>query len=426
MTTGVHDRHSWCQSLALAVIVLMAGTIVASAAQVQPTDLDQYLLELINRARANPSAEAARFGIDLNEGLPAGTISVAPKQPVAFNFYLNDSARSHSQWMLDNDLFQHEGPEGNHPSNRAADAGYTLIPAWGVGENLAWQGNTVQTPDPYQTTTTLHEGLFVDEPIPDRGHRTNMLNPKFQEIGIGILSGQFEQYNALMITNDFAYRALNAFLTGVIYQDFDGDDFYSPSGEGYDDIAIRAVSTTSGATFETTSFSTGGYTLQLPADTYDITFTGSRLAETTYTNISIADENVKIDLTPQPIWPWSNPANAYDVDANGRLEPLDALTLIDDLNRNGPRILSTLPTAFPSVYFDVDRDFQFTPGDLLSVIDALNREAASSSLQGLSSGGVLSFFESSGVFVVPEPTGAVLALLSLATIMTIARLRGKL
>src|SRR6185503_11110112 len=72
---------------------------------VYPTANEVYEVELINRARANPSAEAARFGIALNEGLPAGTISTAPKQPLAINRFITDGARKHSQWMIDNDLF---------------------------------------------------------------------------------------------------------------------------------------------------------------------------------------------------------------------------------------------------------------------------------------------------------------------------------
>ena len=46
---------------------------------------EQYFLELINRGRANPVAEAARFGIDLNEGLAAGTLPPDPAQPLAVN-----------------------------------------------------------------------------------------------------------------------------------------------------------------------------------------------------------------------------------------------------------------------------------------------------------------------------------------------------
>ena len=61
---------------------------------------EQYLLELINRARLDPTAEAQLYGLaDLNRGLPAGSISTAAKQVLAPNEYLNIAARSHSQWM---------------------------------------------------------------------------------------------------------------------------------------------------------------------------------------------------------------------------------------------------------------------------------------------------------------------------------------
>ena len=51
----------------------------------EPTALDQYLIELINRARLDPVGEAARLGIDLNQGLSQGQITTAPKQPLAFD-----------------------------------------------------------------------------------------------------------------------------------------------------------------------------------------------------------------------------------------------------------------------------------------------------------------------------------------------------
>ena len=44
-----------------------------------PDAKDQYLIALINRARANPTAEAARYNIDLNEDLPPAR-SVQPAQ----------------------------------------------------------------------------------------------------------------------------------------------------------------------------------------------------------------------------------------------------------------------------------------------------------------------------------------------------------
>ena len=53
------------------------------------TPHEQYLLELINRARSDPGAEAARLGISLNQGLSPGTISGDAKQPLAASNLLN-------------------------------------------------------------------------------------------------------------------------------------------------------------------------------------------------------------------------------------------------------------------------------------------------------------------------------------------------
>ncbi len=37
----------------------------------------------------------------------------------------------------------------------------------------------------------------------------------FKEVGIGVISGEFRTFNAIMSTQDFAYRGGNSFLTGV-------------------------------------------------------------------------------------------------------------------------------------------------------------------------------------------------------------------
>lgn len=404
------------------LVVACTTARIASAATMLPTDLDQYMLELINRARANPTAEAARYGIDLNEGLPAGTISATPKQPMAFNLNLIASATGHSQWLLDNDVFQHEGPGGNHPKDRAVNAGYVLNSPWGVGENIAWQGTTLTSPNPIATTAQLHQGLFVDTPIPDRGHRTNMMNDAFREAGVGILSGGFQQYNAVMITTDFAYTAGDPFLTGVIYKDFDHNNFYSPTGEGYLNMDIRAVSTTTGMTYETFSYSTGGYSLRLPADTYNVTIGGGVLKDTTYRGVTIGNLNVKLDVVDSPtLRPWSNLLNPIDVDANGKLEPRDVLLLIDDLNRAGTRSLAAPPTTTLTAYLDTNRDAFFSPADVLTVIDAINRAGSSANLIGSSAGGVMSYVEFSDTFSVPEPTTAAILASALLTLGLLRR-----
>lgn len=55
--------------------------------------MSKAMLELVNTARTNPLGEAARLGIDLNQGLTAGTIGTNAKPPLAFHPQLIAAAR---------------------------------------------------------------------------------------------------------------------------------------------------------------------------------------------------------------------------------------------------------------------------------------------------------------------------------------------
>ena len=55
------------------------------------------MIELLNRARLDPLGEAARFGVALNSGLPAGSITSAPKAPLAFDWNLAEAAAGQPQ-----------------------------------------------------------------------------------------------------------------------------------------------------------------------------------------------------------------------------------------------------------------------------------------------------------------------------------------
>jgi uncharacterized protein YkwD len=214
-----------------------------------PTAEEQSMLEIVNRARANPAAEAARFGIDLNEGLDPDTIPASPKQPLAFNVQLIQAARGHSQWMLDNDSFTHfEGDLRNpvDPGARMRSAGYAFSGSYSYGENLAYEATT-GPPLPVGPTVALeHSKLFIDEPIPDRGHRLNLMNASFREVGIGVGLGLFtaqgKDFNTVMVTQDFGSTDANPgpFLVGVVYRDSDGDGFYGP-GEGLAGVTVAII-----------------------------------------------------------------------------------------------------------------------------------------------------------------------------------------
>src|SRR5690606_27413362 len=142
------------------------------------------VVELVNRARANPGAEAARFGIGLNEGISGPQIIDTPKAPLAHNLLLIDSARRHSQWMLDVDIFSHTGVNNSEPHQRMESAGYQFVGNWASGENIAWGGTTGSRIDLTAYAISQHEGLFKSP-----GHRVNILSENYREIGVGQKEG---------------------------------------------------------------------------------------------------------------------------------------------------------------------------------------------------------------------------------------------
>ena len=247
----------------------------------EPSAYEQLFLELINRARLDPAAEAQRTGVSL------GTITAAQKQPLAFNLSINDAADAHSAWMLSSGTFSHTGSGGSSAGQRMESAGYTGISTW--GENIAWNGTT-GTLNILSSVLGQHDGLFRSS-----GHRANILNDSFKEIGIGSQSGSYSGYNALMTTQDFGRAGSGSLVTGVVYNDADSNAFYS-AGEGRDGIQMQLLSGASliGAT---ATWSSGGYSLKTTA-TGDLTvrFSGGGLAQTIGAIIDFAAYNAKIDL----------------------------------------------------------------------------------------------------------------------------------
>lgn len=256
----------------------------------QPTAYEQYLLELINRARLNPVGEANLFGIGLNDGLNANTISDSAKQPLAFNLLLIDSARSHSQWMLDTDTFSHTGEGGSSSGDRMRDAGYQFTGSWTWGENIGYTGTT-GTLNVNNAVGQVHKNLFKSS-----GHRKNILNNSYREIGLATLTGDFDGYNALMVTEDFAKSGSDIFLTGVAFDDLVQDDDFYTVGEGLGGIEVTAVRQSDNRSFTTTTMASGGYQIALDAGTYEVSFSDNNQMIGSSHQVSIAGENIKLDL----------------------------------------------------------------------------------------------------------------------------------
>ncbi len=255
---------------------------------IQPTVHEQYMLELINRARLNPSAEADLYGIDLNEGLTPNTISNSVKQPLAFNLSLTDVANSHSQWMLDSDTFSHTGAGGSSPGDRLENAGYQYTT---LGENIGYFGTT-GTLNVTEATSEVYKSLFKST----TGHRQNILNNNFREIGLATLTGDFDGYNSLMVTQNFATTGSSTFLTGVAFKDeVIDDDFYSV-GEGLAGITVTAVRQSDNSSFATDTMSAGGYQIALTPGIYNVSFAKDNQTLGSTRQINLGSDNIKLDL----------------------------------------------------------------------------------------------------------------------------------
>lgn len=246
--------------------------------------VEQYLLELINRARLDPLAEAGRYNIDLNASLPKGTLTESSKQVLAPNQILEDAASAHSLWMIQTDIFSHSGTNNSQPWDRAASKGYSYTT---IGENIAWSGTTAASFDLVEAIESHHELLFRSA-----GHRKNLLSDSFREVGLGRETGDFSSngvtYNASLLTQVFGTSGTKAFITGVAYSDNDQDKFYSV-GEGVGGIGFSANGLT-----EATS-AAGGYAIGLvkKADTLVTGFIGTKSFTV---SVDLSDKNVKLDI----------------------------------------------------------------------------------------------------------------------------------
>jgi uncharacterized protein YkwD len=92
--------------------------------------------------------------------------------PLRENAMLQQAAEFHSLDMAKRKYFEHQDPDGEQPDARIVHAGYPPIL---VGENLAWGELAESRP-------ANIVALWMQSP----GHRANMLEPDYREIGIGL------------------------------------------------------------------------------------------------------------------------------------------------------------------------------------------------------------------------------------------------
>jgi serralysin len=264
-------------------------------AQVAATAAEQFFLELMNRARLNPTAEATLQGIALNQGIAPGTLDTSQRQVLAVNPFINQAADGHSNWMRTNNIFSHAGSGGSNAHGRMTSEGYAFTGSWAWGENIAWIGSS-GTLNLNDAILAMHHNLFIST----TGHRQNLLDNTFREAGVGLSSvGPYTQgatyANSITATQNFARSGSNLFVTGVNYTDTDGNNFYS-IGEGVGSRTVQ-LHQNGAAMLNMASTAAGGYSVATSGTgTIEARFSGGGLIGEIGASFSMGGQNVKIDL----------------------------------------------------------------------------------------------------------------------------------
>jgi len=150
---------------------IVIGILVLFVAVAQ-ADFESEVIELVNAER-----EACNCGL----------------HPLSYNIELTVAARRHSQDMGDRNYFDHATPDGTPDGiafyERITDAGYIYQ---ACGENIAAG---------YATPEAVVDGWMNSD-----GHRANILDPDYCDIGVGYAAVDGSQYYHYW-TQDFGRRA---------------------------------------------------------------------------------------------------------------------------------------------------------------------------------------------------------------------------
>ncbi len=113
---------------------------------------------------------------------------------------LNGAAQYHTKWMRKHHCFDHECPGERTLDSRLNHANYLTghLTSWAYGENIAWGQKHLGTPKE-----------MVNAWMHSAGHRANILNGRFRDLGIGFETGSpsNRKSDAGIYTTDFGFRA---------------------------------------------------------------------------------------------------------------------------------------------------------------------------------------------------------------------------
>lgn len=315
--------------LALACVVLAAGGVWADVYKApfpEPTAEETLILEYINRARADPAAEARRI-LESGERIPSDVdkamferemAALPPAPPLVFNLQLLDAARKHAHYMILNEQ-SHDQVEGR-PGFTGKSMGDRIRAAGYRGSSMA--ENAFKTA---RNAWNSHVAFEVDwgpggagGMQPGRGHRVNIHNPGYRELGAGAVphGSQFS------VIHNFGSRKVRL-AGGVAYFDKNNNGFYD-IGEGRGGVGI---SVQGGGAVKT--WDSGAFALEIPSNqavSLTAEYDGLRFSR----QYPASGDNIKFDFVI--------PAR-HDIQKAERLADAVERTVVKEGDVNGARAL---------------------------------------------------------------------------------------
>ncbi|HWB05351.1 MAG TPA: hypothetical protein VG796_20120 [Verrucomicrobiales bacterium] len=280
----------------------------------EPTDEEQYYLELINRSRANPGAEGLRIanttdssirsqlnGHNVNlEMFKAEMNAIPASGPLAINAQLTAVARAQSEYQFAQGKELHVDALGRGVFERVAASGYVPLAPYFPVENAFV--SSLSTPfghaafevdwgaDP---VTQMSLGGMQDP----RKHRVN-IHAGWREVGVGIYNGSKTVGGSIVgpqvITQIYGLPAgaPTPYVTGVASFDLNGNGFYDP-GEGIGGVTVNV----SGSVWHAVTSSSGGYAVPVVEAAGPLTVAFSGLGFNAIKPVAVTGtRSVKVDL----------------------------------------------------------------------------------------------------------------------------------
>jgi uncharacterized protein YkwD len=163
--------------------IALALLALTSAAEAQPgrgDSLEPSVLEEINWVRAHPGeyAEQLRDGPETRATDEAIDFLQrrAPAAPLQFNDRLRLSAADHATDEGQHGAFTHTGSDGSSAGERMHRAG-------------VWAGMLAEEMSAGESSAAdVVRQLIIDEDVPSRGHRNDLMDPFLKQAGVGCAS----------------------------------------------------------------------------------------------------------------------------------------------------------------------------------------------------------------------------------------------